>query len=290
MGKYDAQRAAHKFFLKHLKSQEPFTLSDFISATGWDKPGTYRPHLSKHFKGLIENVEGGKFKISHRTSYRVTEAFRRLVSWRKFKQHVTQVRRNVTDYRPKTSDVLIYDFLMPLTHEAPLRITLDALFFKDTLAAKLKTIPEAELQQHFDRTATETQELYFKQILDFIENHLWGYSISHVDGRFRSGKLLTQDEAAVFQQDGERYLIDETTAVTRFIFPYESEPELEQVRFLFNSLFVRSIIQLVNGEEQIWMVENGPQRKVHIWKAAHEDQDADDDEDEEGEDNDEDIV
>jgi hypothetical protein len=283
MGKYDAQRMAHAFLLKHLRSQEPFTLAEFIAATGWDKPGTYKPHLSKHFKGLIENVEGGRFKISHSTSYRVTEAFRRLVSWPKFKQHVTQVRRNVTNYAPSTFKVLIYDFLMPLTNEGPLRITLDALFFKDTLLAKLKTIPPAELLNVFPHPAGQSKDEHLQNILVFIEDHFVGYSISHVDGRFRSGSILTQDEVALFQRDGERYLIDETTAVTRFIFPYstdDGDEELEKIRFLFQALFVRSIIQLVNGEAQIWMLESGPERTVHIWRAPDDDDEETDEDDE----------
>ena len=37
-------------------------------------------------------------------------------------------------------------------------------------------------------------------------------------------------------------------------------------------------IQLVNGEEQIWMLETGPENKVHIW--ASEDDDIEDEEDE----------
>jgi len=280
MGKYDAQRAAHEFLLKHLRSQEPFTLADFIAATGWDKPGTYKPHLSKHFKGLIENVEGGRFKISHTTSYRVTEAFRRLVSWRKFRQHVTQVRRNVTNYAPSVFEVLIYDFLMPLTNEGPLRITLDTLFFKETLVSKLKTIPPADLSKVFPCPGGQSKDQHLQAILGFIEDHFLGYSISHVDGRFRSGSVLTYDEVAQFQRDGERYLIDETTAVTRFIFPYRTPDELEKIRFLFQALFVRSIIQLVNGEEQIWMLESGPERTVHIWRAPDDDDEEAEEEDE----------
>lgn len=200
MGKYDAQRAAHEFLLKHLRSQEPFTLAGFIAATGWDKPGTYKPHLSKHFKGLIENVEGGRFKISHTTSYRVTEAFRRLVSWRKFRQHVTQVRRNVTNYAPSVFEVLIYDFLMPLTNEGPLRITLDTLFFKETLVSKLKTIPPTELSDVFPSASGQSEDQHLQAILGFIEDHFLGYSISHVDGRLRSESVLTYDEVAQFQR------------------------------------------------------------------------------------------
>ena len=113
---------------------------------------------------------------------------------------------------------------------------------------------------------------YFGSILDFIKDRLVGYSISHVDGRFRSDTLLTQDQAAALQKRGERYLVDETTAVTRFIFPYQEAGELAKIKFLFQTLFIRSIIQLVNGEEQIWMVESGSEgSQLHRWERLAED-------------------
>ena len=83
MGKYDTQRAAHAFLLEHLQSQEPFTIAEFVAATGWDKPGTFKTYLRKQYKGLIENVGGGTFRISDTDRYRVTESFRKLVAWRK---------------------------------------------------------------------------------------------------------------------------------------------------------------------------------------------------------------
>ena len=269
MAKDDTQRAAHSFLLEHLQSQEPFTIPQFVDAVGWDKtkPKTYETYLSKLYKGLIENVGGG-FKVSNTAQFRVTESFRKLVGWRKFKQHVTQVRRVVTTYEPTIRKVLIYDFLMPLTNEGYLRTTLDALFYKDTLLGKLRTISATDLNKHFPRSSTISDDDYFAVILEFIEAHFVGYSISHVDGRFRSGKVLSQDEIATFQKLGRKYLIDETTAVTRFIFPYKDDDELAKIRLLFQKLFVRSIIQLVNGEEQIWMIESGPVSQVHIWQAA----------------------
>jgi hypothetical protein len=121
------------------------------------------------------------------------------------------------------------------------------------------------------KLSDEPEEAYLKRILAFIEDHFIGYSVFHVDGRFRSGNLRTQDEVATIQKRGEKYLIDETTAVARFIFPYKDIDELENIRYLFRILFVRSIIQLVNGEEQIWMLETGPQNRVHIWQALGED-------------------
>jgi hypothetical protein len=268
------QRAAHRFILAHLQSQEPFTIEEFRNVTGWEKPGTLNTYLRKQYKGLFEKVGSDQ--------YRVSEAFRKLVSWRKFKQHVTQVRRVVTNYEPSSSEVMIYDFLMPLTNEAHLRTTLDALFYKDSLLARLKTIGTLELKKNLS-LSDEPDEAYLISILTFIENHFVGYSISHVDGRFRSGKLRTQDEVANVQTKGERYLIDETTAVTRFIFPYKDNKQLEDIRYLFRILFVRSIIQLVNGEEQIWMIETGPRNRVHIWQALGEEDDGEDEvEDQEG--------
>ena len=92
-----------------------------------------------------------------------------------------------------------------------------------------------------------------------------------VNGRFRSDTLLTQVQASARQKRGERYLIDETTAVTRFVFPYQDEGELAKVKFLFQILFIRSIIQLVNGEEQIWMVESGSAgSRLHRWERLSE--------------------
>lgn len=261
------QRAAFTFLREHLQSQEPFTIDEFIAATGWEKPGTINTYLRKQYKGLIEKVSDGP-----PPSYRVTDAFWKFVTWRKFKGHVTQVRRVVTNYDPKSSKVLIYDFLMPLTNEEHLRMTLDSMFYKDRVRARLRTVGAGQLAQKYPRAAGATENQYFDEILSFIKDHFVGYSISHVDGRFRSDTLLTQDQAAATQKRGERYLIDETTAVTRFIFPYKTDQELAAIKYLFQVLFIRSIIQLVNGEEQIWMVESGSAgSQLHIWERLAED-------------------
>ncbi len=267
MGKYDSQRAAHKFLVDHLLSGQPFALREFLQATGWTNPKTYKTYLQKQYRGLIENVDGGSLRMNPTQQCRVTEAFRKLIPWRKFRQQVTQVRRIATSYEPLKSEVLIYDFLMPLANETHLRTTLDALFYKDTIIAKLRTIAGAKINSYFPRASGQLDEGYFEPIINFIEDHFVGYSITHVDGRFRSVGILNHDQVGQFEQGGERYLIDETTAVTRFIFPYQSEDELSKIQFLFQELFVRSIIQLADNEEQIWMLENGPQRLVHIWRA-----------------------
>ncbi len=260
----EPQRRAFKFLSERLQSQETFTRAEFQKATGWSGR-SFNTYLSKQFRPFLESVGSGK--------YRVSEAFRPFVTWRKFRQHVTQVRRVVTDYSPITFDsVLIYEFFMPLTHENALRTTLDSLFFKDTVLARLRTLGLEKIQQYFSRKNEESDDQYLDGLCGWIEQKFQGYSISHVDGRFRAERLSTQDEVAQIQKQGRRYLIDETTAVTRFIFPCQDKTEAEKVRFLFRELFVRSIIQLVNGEDEIWMVESGMINRVHVWKAAEEEE------------------
>ena len=42
--------------------------------------------------------------------------------------------------------------------------------------------------------------------------------------------------------------------------------EANQIRFIFKNLFVRSIQALVDGEDEIWMLESGITNRLYIWK------------------------
>jgi hypothetical protein len=256
----EPQRKALKFFIDHLQSQEPFTKADFETATGWGG-STLGTYWSKQFKPFVVPVGTNRFRVS--------EGFRPFISWKRFQRHVTQVRPVAADYsRLQYDSVIVFEFFMPLTNETQLRMTLDALFFKDTLLSKLKAIGKDKLIQHFAIKVGETDDQYFERILAWIDDHVGGYSTYHVDGRFRSDRLSTQEEVAKIQKKGCRYLVDETTAVTRFIFPVSDNTEAELVRYFFDALFVQSIIQLVNAEDEIWMVESGMKNRVHIWRVA----------------------
>jgi len=82
--------------------------------------------------------------------------------------------------------------------------------------------------------------------------------------------MQTMVDAAGIQERGGRYLIDETTAITRFIFACTDEQHAKQVSWFFHQLFVQSVIQIA-GEAEIWMIESGignPQ--LHIWRAKEE--------------------
>src|SRR5581483_11193546 len=145
-----------------------------------------------------------------------------------------------SDYAPTTfTNIIVYEFYMPLAHEGALRTTLDSLFYRDAIEPRLRRIgiPKLTAAGLFEKLLTESDEEFFEKVLKFVEQKFGGYSIYHVDGRFRATGLLSQQQAVELYKTGERYLVDETTAVTRFIFPV-AEPEAKRVRFLFEELFM----------------------------------------------------
>ena len=252
------QRNVFDFLLEHLDSKEPFLKRDLESKTSW-KGQTFGTYWSKQLQPFVISIAGNRFRVS--------EAFRRYSTWERFHQHVTQVRRVAsTDYSQlKFNIVRIYEFFMPLTNETHLRVALDALFYRDSVEARLKTINESEMVRIFPKNAKEDSENYVERLCQWIAQKFNGYSIYHVNGRFRADVLATRAEVG---QKSSRYLIDETTAVARFIFPCESEEEAALVEFFFSNLFVKAIIEVVNGEDEIWMVETGFRNQLHIWRVS----------------------
>lgn len=255
MGGDENQRKAFEFLVERLDSQDPFNKAEFESITTWQGK-TFQTYWSKQFEQFVIPAAGGKFRVS--------ESFRPFTSWEKFQQHVTQVRRISSDYKRASYLNLTFEFFMPLSNEAHLKTTLDSLFYKDTILAKLKTQDEAELSKNYPKQPNESNDAYLNRLCNWIANRFVGYSISHVNGRFRAEQLSTREEAANLRT---RYLIDETTAVTRFIFPCQDPNEAKQIRWFFECLFVNSIIQVVNGEAEIWMIESGLESKVYVWRV-----------------------
>lgn len=252
-----AQKAAHRFFSTHLQTQAPFTKEDLGDATEWST-SALNTYWSKQFKGILEPIDDKHF--------RVKESFRRYIDWKKFKNLVTQVKTVPPSYAPQqVDDIIVYEFYIPLAHEQALRQTLDSLFYKDAIIARLNRIGIPVLRKLFEVDASKTDHVVLERACDFVERKFGGYSIYHVDGRFRSGRLATQQEAADLQKAGQPYLANETTAVTRFIFPCQ-KGEPNQVRVLFKELFTNSVTELISGEDEIWVVESGLRSGVEIWK------------------------
>lgn len=280
-----SQRMVHQFFCKHFNSQVPFTQEQLKTVTEWTD-SSFRTYWSKQFRPLLREAGAG--------IYRVSERFRRFIRWEEFQKHVTQVR-GADAYKSQTYDnLLIFEFFMPLTNEGPLRQSLDALFYKETIRRRLSSLGISRLDERIPRNAGEDDDTYLARLGQWISERISGYSISHVSGRFRAYDLMSMDEAAKVAADGGRYLIDETTAVVRFIFrcgePKErwpsprrdmfatfdeekAEPDNEtrkeatNLRWLFGVLFVQSILEAIGGEDEVWMVESGMVNRLHIWRV-----------------------
>jgi hypothetical protein len=276
MGDTANQEQAYRFLREKARSGEVFTKQDLAVFTGWtgQTPGTY---LSKHYKAYLQHHRsfGGK-----PGQYKVLPEFKR-VSWEEFQELVTQVRYPFASYRRASyRSVVIYEFLMPLTREDKLRRALDELFFRDTLDRRLDEIGLHVLDSIIPRGPREDDDAYKARLIEFIDARIGGFSISHVSGRFRVDSILSRAQAAERIAADRPYLIDETTAVVRFIIPCQSsraicgidwdfdangkdardalDVELRQIRGIFFEVFVEALVPTIRGEKLIWLLESTP--------------------------------
>ena len=265
------QRAAFHFLRERFRSQEAFTKTDLQDQTSWDWDSV-ATYWSKQFEPFVTKVPPilrGHGARDQR--YRVTRAFMPFGSWSKFRRHVSQKRRLSFPYEhSEYNTVLLFEFFLPLTNETVLRTSLDALFYRDAIQKQLLAIGISTLRGRFPGTTGSSDDDYVTELTNWIGERFGGYSISLVNGRFKAeAGVLTMQEAAALQERAGRYLIDETTAVTRFVFPCNDEAEARAVRWFFFQLFVESVIQ-VTGEAEVWMVEIGLQSRLHIWRVKED--------------------
>jgi hypothetical protein len=270
------QRAAFDFLRDKYNTQELFTRQDFQKASGFGD-ASFDTYMSKHFRDLLVKVKDDKLRVSL--------AFRQYATWPRFRDNVVTQNRILTWQYDRSSyeNVVMFEFFMPLRNEASLHAALDGLFYKDSIKFRLKTINAVDLKQQFPPNLIEDDEDYLERICAWIADRFVGYSINHVNGRFRVGVLQTRLE--VLEREArtpDRYLVDETTASVRFIFPCKTQPqdvsselngykeavrqEASMIRWFFNELFVQSILEVVNGEDEIWLLESGMQNQLHIYR------------------------
>ena len=281
--KLDSPIKGFAFFKEHAVSGEAFTMQELAAATGWSEKSiaTYR---TKQWKDLLEQPIDGLF--------RVRPEFLRLTQ-REFLDHITQKRPLFARYKRTAYPALLsFEFLIPLTRESQLRAALDELFFKDTIRQRLSEIGTDKLAVLLTREPSESDADYLDRAVQFA-NKFYGYSIGHVAGRFRAAAgLLTRTDAAASVADGGRYLIDETTAVVRFVLPLQvastefddslfvpkaltgddeeipSEAladEIHVLRTMFFLLFVEAVVRSIKGEDEIWLLERGVRDRLYVW-------------------------
>jgi hypothetical protein len=207
----DSPRLGYRFFRSKALSGELFTIAEVTAATGWSA-ATFTTYLPKQWKGLVEKAR------SKPTQYRVCREFLRLGE-REFLNHITQNRPLFGEYERTFHDhIITFEFLLPLTRETELRRALDALFFADTIEQRLREIGLDELHHIVARDPGAKDEEFLTSLISQAER-FGGYSISHVSGRFRTTNLMSRSAAAQLIADSANYLVDETTAIVRFIVP-----------------------------------------------------------------------
>lgn len=272
MGKEETLKKAYAFFAGAARTTAHFTRDDVAGAVGWSRE-TVGDYFSKKLKRWVVSHQRGK-------TYTVNPDFARL-SEDDFIKHMSQVARPTGYVRSVYDDVVQYEFLLPLTKEDKLRDALDDLFYLDTLERLVREML-GHLSELLDRSDGETDVDYIARAAKLTSRLFGGYSISHVRGRFRaSSDVLTRVQAAGLLEQNQRYLIDETTAVVRFIIPFESSKiehgetfdldtdrpaeateeaakTLHLIRGLFFGIFVEAVVKTVKGEELIWLLEDSP--------------------------------
>jgi hypothetical protein len=127
-------------------------------------------------------------------------------------------------------------------------------------------------------------------VVQFMDNTIGGYSLHLVSGRFRAGALATRKDIADRPFSQGPYLVDETTAVVRFILPVSvdavildqassSQMDLfepakntstadelaEQMRWLFLNFFAKAVTRVVKKEDEIWLLESGMKNALYRW-------------------------
>ena len=267
---------AYEFLLQRARDQQEFTSRELGVATGWSGT-TPKTYLSKQLKTVVKKKGRGRYLVKKAFIHLERDDFIIRVSQKEF--ILPSYKRYIYP------NVINYEFLMPLTREGLLRSALDALFYKDTLEQKIKLVGIECFTNDVPRINGESDDDYCSRVAMEVANYFGGYSITHVNGRFRACDLLTQNESV-----GKRYIVDETTALVRFIIPLkagkyfqgeqfkrksltqQSEGEVEQeialIRTLFLNIFAEVVVHSVQGEDEIWLLEtfSGVQ-KLYKWEV-----------------------
>jgi hypothetical protein len=281
--RYGPTEKAYEFLAKRVDDQNAFSIQDLADYCGW-KPSTPRTYVVKKWKDFLEPAAPGKF--------RVKPEFKR-ISRSQFLGQASQKAPVYTECeRAKHDHVVIYEFLLPLTREDKLRGALDDLFFSDCLKQRVREVGLSKLEEVVPRPTGMDDEAYWDHVVE-AASIFGGYSVLHVSGRFRRHGLMSRQDAGDLLANGDRYLMDETTAVVRFIIPCQTgrssfeddygasgeihaaaecpqdqlEAEVRRIRGLFFLLFAEAVVRTVKGEDEIWLVESGVKSRVYRWSV-----------------------
>lgn len=269
-------RLAYDHLQKLANTQETYSDEEMARVAGWSKH-TVKTYRTKHWSDWVKR-DGD--------AYRVDRAFERVTEGDFVELH-SQSTEFYANYRRRIyRSSVIYEFLLPLTKERELKEALDALFYRDTIERRLKEIGLNSFPGEYSD---------INWIVDFVSTHFTGYSVSHVSGRFRARGMSTRAQAGEMFAQEKPYLVDETTAIVRFIVPIHNTEsvyqdgsefldavvcgdtkgtsttdtlELARVRWAFFQFFAEAVVRTVKGEDQVWLLESGPENRLYVWEKS----------------------
>ena len=276
---------AFDFLRERARTARSFTRQELESHSGW-KPNSVTTYLGKNLRDFIVDRDVDRLGV--------LPDFMRLTR-EQFLELMTQKRHVFTAYeRERHEEVIMFEFLLPLTRETQLRRSLDELFYRDTVERRLREIGLPQIERIVPRSTGDNDAEFVARLCDLVAAKFGGYSISFVNGRFRKGEtLLTRTEAGKRFAEDVPYLIDETTAIVRFIVPcrtaftaYRDDvdsieealgvvkstddkaiaDELRETRSLFFHIFVEAVVRTVPDEDLIWVTEVGARRRVYSYQ------------------------
>jgi hypothetical protein len=276
-------RNDYDFLRESAKQDKEFTLGEWATSCSRQMSSrSQQDYYKKKLKQFVYVVGADRFKARPDILN---------VSFEEFAPLYRQSERLFTEYdRVRHSKILIFEFFMPLSQERKLRKGLDRLFLANAIRQRLEEIGLTELQSVMKPLQNEygTPKAYFDRLSRVIGDNFYGYSVSHVAGRFRMTDLKTQQGVYEFAETGAEYLADETTAVVKFIIPCDrGEPvgatgtpipstisldfdgefgQIHEIRYLFHRVFVDSVIRMVSNEDEIWLLESGASSRLYRWK------------------------
>lgn len=268
-------KRAFDFLIERAQERKSFSVEQFSTETGWSIPET-RERISNRLSDLIYQ-EGERF-------FAKPEILR--VRLDDFKELLDQKKRLFSDYVLEvSSSILIYEFFMPLSREDRLREALDNLFYRDTIEQRIQEIGISRIRAGLKLSPDYSEDKIQGMVFDFIESTIGGYSIYLVNGRYRADVLVSREEAVSRPFASGPYIVEETTAIVRFILPVETdagkfehgkilEPasavsgtqkRAELLSWLFLNFFAEALIRVVQKEDEIWLLESGMRSAFYRW-------------------------
>ena len=285
---HDKTRLAYTYLQELTVSGEPYSDAEMVAATGWSQ-STVKTYRGKHWSDWISRDDQQLLRVSTSFSTVTLERF-------------VEVHGQSTDFYSKYAtrrlygDVVTYEFLLPLTKERELKQALDDLFYSDTLERLIREQGLDVFKPQFPELGEADEHDGIRLVVQFVADHFGGYSISHVSGRFRAGEIVSRAQAGAMLAKASRYLVDETTAIVRFVVPLENSKgqyqsgedflgavvvknpsdgvtkavgvELARVRRTFFLLFAEAVVKTVKGEDEVWLLESGPENRLYVWEKT----------------------